>query len=146
MRYQKTSKPDFIPLAKALFIGVLAMSLATAQPALAAGKGKSSSGESPFVGQTQIAVTIMQSFRPSGIMQLDAGIYVDNPAQRARVAALRPVLRDAWRRTSQDFANTNFIAGRVPNAVLLSQRLQTATDQIIGANNGRVLMISLIVR
>jgi hypothetical protein len=77
---------------------------------------------------------------------VDVGILVTNPAQRARASALQPVLRNAWRSTTQEFANSYYIPGRVPDAVLLGQRLQATTDQVLGPGNARVLLIALIVR
>jgi hypothetical protein len=109
--------------------------------------GTASSGtDSPFIAQTQIATTVSVSFRPVGILQVDMGLLVSDQRQRARVKALQPVLRNAWRRTTQEFTNNYFVPGRVPDAVLLGQRLQAATDQAIGPNIGRVLFTSVVVR
>jgi hypothetical protein len=135
---------------KQLFIPILALTCACflLQPAtsMAAGNSKSQSSDSPFIGQTQIAATIMQLSRPVGVFQVDVGILVTNTVQRQRAVALMPVLRDAWRRTTQEFANRYLISGRVPDAVLLAQRLQAATDQVLGTGTARLLLISVIVR
>lgn len=84
--------------------------------------------------------------RPVGVFQVDMGILVPNAAQRARAASVQPVLRDAWRRTVQEFANSYITLGRVPDAVLLGQRLQAATDRVLGSGTARVLLTSVIVR
>ena len=125
-----------------------ALVFATAGPsvAVAAGGSKSETRDAPFIGQTQVAATIMRSFRPVGVFQVDMGILVTNPTQRARAAALQPVLRDAWRRTTQEFANSYLIPGKVPDAVLLAQRLQATTDQVLGAGSARLLLVAVIVR
>jgi hypothetical protein len=133
--------------ATVLFVlGSALLTLCAPSVAFAAKPAKSESGDSPFIGQTQIAATIIQSFRPAGVFQVDVGILVTNPAQRARASALQPVLRNAWRSTTQEFANSYYIPGRVPDAVLLGQRLQATTDQVLGPGNARVLLIALIVR
>lgn len=119
--------------------------LLTGAEAIAAAPPKATS-DSPYVGQSQITVTIMRSMRPVGVLQADVGILVTDQTQRARAISLQPVLRDAWRRTTQEFANSYITQGRVPDAVLLGQRLQTATDQIAGQGVARVLFTSLIVR
>lgn len=135
------------PRPKQHFLGlVLALIVLAPMPICAAGAGKTEVRDSPFTGQSQIAVTVMQSSRPIGVIQVDVGILVPNVAQRQRAAALQPVLRDAWRRTTQEFANRYYIPRRVPDAVLLGQRLQAATDQVLGAGNARVLLTSLIAR
>ena len=123
-----------------------ALSFIAPVPSIAAAAAKSEVSESSFIGQTQVAVTILKSFRPAGIFQVDVGILVPNPAQRARAASFQPVLRDAWRRTTQEFANNYLVLGQVPDANLLGQRLQSATDQVLGPGHARLLLTSVIVR
>ena len=127
-------------------LAVLVMWCVSSAPVFAAGGGKSKTIDSPFIGQSQITATVMRSLRPIGIFQVDLGILVETPTHRARAAALQPVLRNAWRRTTQEFANSYYVVGRVPDGQLLAQRLQTATDQVMGARTSRVLLISIIVR
>ena len=117
----------------------------SATSAFAADK-PASTGDSPFVGQTQIASSILVSLRAVGLMQVDLGLLVRDSSKRARVIGLQPVLRSAWRRTVQEFTNNYFTPGRVPDALMLGQRLQAATDQIIGPNVGRVMLLSVLVR
>jgi hypothetical protein len=88
----------------------------------------------------------MVSFRPAGILQVDMGLYVPEQSKRARILAMQPILRNAWRRTTQEFTNSYYIRGRVPDAVLLGQRLQSATDEVLGAGQARVLLGSVLVR
>jgi hypothetical protein len=128
-------------------IGVLA-ALLTPVVVLAAGGGasKGSSGDSPFIAQTQIASSVLVSFQPVGIMQVDMGLYVPNQSQRARILSMQPVLRNAWRRTTQEFTNNYYVRGRVPDAALLGQRLQAATDEVLGRGQARVLLASVVVR
>jgi hypothetical protein len=119
----------------------------TASPALAAGgANKGVSGDTPFIAQTQIASSVMVSFRPVGVFQVDMGLYVPNQSQRARIISMQPVLRNAWRRTTQEFTNSYYVRGRVPDAVLLGQRLQAATDEVLGQGAARVLLASVVVR
>jgi hypothetical protein len=112
----------------------------------AAGGKSGGTSDSPFIGQTQIASSVVVSLRPVGLMQVDMGVYVPNASNRARVMALQPVLRNAWRRTTQEFTNSYFTPGRVPDAALLGQRLQAATDEVLGRGVGRVLLVSVLVR
>jgi hypothetical protein len=112
----------------------------------AGGSAKGSSGDSPFIAQTQIATSVLVSFRPVGVFQVDMGLYVTNQAERARILAMQPVLRNAWRRTTQEFTNSYYVRGRVPDAALLGQRLQAATDEVLGAGRARVLLASVVVR
>jgi hypothetical protein len=114
--------------------------------AYAAGGKSAGVSDSPFIAQTQVASSVLVSFRPVGLMQVDLGVLVRDPGKRARVSGLQPVLRNAWRRTTQEFTNSYFTPGRVPDAALLGQRLQAATDEVLGPGVGRVLLISVLVR
>ena len=125
---------------------LVVMALFGTSAVAAAQGGKAEVRDSPFIGQTQVAATVLQSFRPIGVFQVDMGIMVTNSGQRVRAASLQPVLRDAWRRTTQDFVNRYYVPGRVPDAVLLGQRLQAATDQVLGQGTARLLLTSVIVR
>lgn len=112
----------------------------------AGGGGKGPASESAFLAPTQIATSVLVSFRPAGIMQVDMGLYVPDQSKRARILAMQPVLRNAWRRTTQEFTNNYYVRGRVPDAVLLGQRLQAATDEVLGAGQARVMLASVLVR
>jgi hypothetical protein len=139
------SRSSSLRVSLSALVGAASMVL-LASPSVAAGGAKASTSDSPYIGQSQIVSTVVRSFRAVGTLQVDMGIMVSNPAQRARATALRPVLRDTWRRTSQEFTNNFYTPGRVPDAALLAQRLQAATDQIIGPGTGRVILTSVIVR
>lgn len=141
---QRSVRPSFNP--RLLAKGV-AFALFLCPVGAAAAGGKTAAGvDSPFIAQSQVAATVMVSFRPAGMLQVDMGLLVPNQAQRARVTALQPILRSTWRRATQEFANSYFVPGRVPDAVLLGQRLQAATDQVLGPNVGRVMLASVLVR
>lgn len=129
----------------ALLACVALLALPT-QSFAAGGSSKGTTSDSPYIGQTQIATSILVSFRPVGILQVDMGLYVSNQAQRSRAAGLQPVLRNAWRRTTQEFTNSYYVRGRVPDAVLLGQRLQAATDEVLGPGAARVMLASVVVR
>jgi hypothetical protein len=143
------TKPSPISLSKTTLLASIACFLAVGLPCAAhAAKGgsKGSTAESPFIAQTQIATSVLVSFRPAGVFQVDMGLLVPKQSERSRVLALQPVLRNAWRRTTQEFTNSYYTRGRVPDAVLLGQRLQAATDEVLGAGTARVLLASVVVR
>jgi hypothetical protein len=125
---------------------VCAFMLAPVSTFAAGGGGKGPAGESAFLAPTQIATSVLVSFRPAGILQVDMGLYVPDQSKRARILAMQPVLRNAWRRTTQEFTNNYYVRGRVPDAVLLGQRLQAATDEVLGAGQARVMLASVLVR
>lgn len=115
-------------------------------PAVAAPKKEAAGGESGFIGQMQVTATIMHAMRPAGLLQVDAGLVVPDSALRTRVQGLGPVLRAAWRAAAQDYVNRQYTRGRVPDARLMAQSLQAATDRVVGRPGAQVVMISLIAR
>jgi hypothetical protein len=137
---------DSSPPTSWLLLASIVVAVLSTTQSYAAGPPKSKASDTPFVSQTQIAVTIVQASRPAGVFQADIGLLINDPEQRVRATALQPVLRDRWRRTTQEFANSFFVRGRVPDAVLLGQKLQTATDNVLGPGVARVLLASVIAR
>jgi hypothetical protein len=126
--------------------------LTAGEPAAASGAakkgGKGGGPDSPsgYLGQMQVTANLLVNNRPRGVLQVDAGIYSDNPETRAQISASGPMLRSAWRSAAQDFANRFHTLGRVPDTQMLAGLLQAATDRIIGARRCRVMMVSVIAR
>ena len=94
----------------------------------------------------QVTANVMAGARPRGMLQVDAGIYAENPEVRTLLAASGPLVRSAWRSTVQDFANRFHTPGRVPDAALLASQMQAALDRIAGPRRARVMMVSVIAR
>ena len=107
---------------------------------------KGGGNEAGFLGSNQITASIMRQNRPSGIIQIDMGIVVSAIPQRERAQAATPALRAAWRGVAQEFVNSFFTPGRVPDAQILGQRLQAVTDRVVGSGIARVVLLSVIVR
>lgn len=129
-------------------LGVAAMAVDAGPAEASKSKGKGPDSPSGFSGQMQVTANIMTQGRVAGLLQVDAGLYSLDQAVRTRFAPLAPVIRSAWRSATQDFANRFHTAGRVPDAVILAQRLQAATDQVLGGTPGaaRVLLVSVVAR
>lgn len=107
---------------------------------------KGGGNEAGFLGSNQITASIMRQFRPVGLMQIDMGIVVSAIPQRERAQAATPALRAAWRGVAQEFVNSFFIPGRVPDTQILGQRMQAVTDRVVGNGIARVVLLSVIVR
>ena len=107
---------------------------------------KGGGNEAGFLGSNQITVSIMRQFRSVGIMQTDMGIVVSAMPKRERAQAATPALRAAWRGVAQEFVNSFFIPGRVPDTQILGQRMQAVTDRVVGPGIARVVLLSVIVR
>ena len=107
---------------------------------------KGGGNEAGFLGSNQITASIMRQFRSVGIMQIDMGIVVSAMPKRERAQAATPALRAAWRGVAQEFVNSFFIPGRVPDTQILGQRMQAVTDRVVGPGIARVVLLSVIVR
>jgi hypothetical protein len=107
---------------------------------------KGGGNEAGFLGSNQITATIMRQFRSVGIMQIDMGIVVSAMPKREPVQAATPALRAAWRGVAQEFVNSFFIPGRVPDTQILGQRMQAVTDRVVGPGIAHVVLLSVIVR
>ena len=107
---------------------------------------KGGGNEAGFLGSNQITANIMRQYRSVGLMQIDMGIVVSAMLKRERAQAATPALRAAWRGVAQEFVNSFFIPGRVPDTQILGQRMQAVTDRVVGPGIARVVLLSVIVR
>lgn len=107
---------------------------------------KGGGNEAGFLGSNQITANIMRQYRSVGLMQIDMGIVVSAMPKRERAQAATPALRAAWRGVAQEFVNSFFIPGRVPDTQILGQRMQAVTDRVVGPGIARVVLLSVIVR
>jgi hypothetical protein len=131
---------------KGVILACSLLAVLTPATALAAPKKDTGTSESGLMAQSQVTASIMRSFRPVGMMQVDVALLVTDPKLQAKVTAARPMLQSAWRSTVQEFSTNYYSPGRVPDAVLLGQRLQAATDAALGTSGARVLLASVVVR
>lgn len=128
-------------------IGLVSAAVLSATEARAAKPvPKGGGNEAGFLGSNQITASIMRQFRSVGIMQIDMGIVVSAMPKRERAQAATPALRAAWRGVAQEFVNSFFIPGRVPDTQILGQRMQAVTDRVVGPGIARVVLLSVIVR
>lgn len=148
-----TTRRSFIAdatLAAGLGAGVLAAASTSPDQASASGNakkgGKGPDSPSGYSGQMQVTANVLVNNRPAGILQLDAGLYSEIPEVRTSLNSYGAMLRSAWRGTAQDFCNRFYTRGTVPDAALLANQLQAATDRVLGPRRARVMMVSLIVR
>jgi len=123
----------------------LALALAAAPPAaLAKDEKQKPEGAGPYVQlQTLLGTTIRSSSR-HGVMSVDCGLYVPDPALRLRVEQSIPRLRAAYVQTVQSYA-AGLSDGSLPNADYIAQTLQRQTDAILGRPGAKLLLGAIIV-
>jgi hypothetical protein len=122
--------------------------LAAALPAASArasggGEKKKSGGGSYLPLQTLLGTTTRANGR-RGVLSVDCGLDVPDPALRTLAEQSVPRLRAAYVQTIQIYA-AGLPQGSVPNADYLARQLQRQTDGLLGRPGARVLLGAIIV-
>lgn len=134
---------------------LLILALAFAAPALAAGAAPAKKPErqerkitaSPsWIAVEPIAVAILRQNRVDGMFLVEFGLDIEDAQLRARAEETLPRLRDAWLRNVSDLAVTRMRVGRQADLDVLTSRLQTTTDQMLGAPGAKILLLQAVVR
>jgi len=145
------------PMTRFLAILLASAMLALANPsALASGSGEGEGGGAraprkfttaeSYVVVLPFAISIIERNRVKGIFIVEFGIDVPDAELRAKAEEIMPRLRDAWLRTLSLYGQTMLRTDRQADIDSLSARLQTATNQGLGAEGARVLMMQAVVR
>jgi flagellar basal body-associated protein FliL len=98
-----------------------------------------------FVPLEMLTATVSRDYRVNGVLQIDAGLEISDPALRARAMALKPRLRDAYTATLAEYAGGAYRPGRPPDAVLIGDMLQAATDRTLGQDGADFLLGMVIL-
>lgn len=117
--------------------------------ALAAGKARASGGEKKKSGGgTYLQVntllgTTVRANGSRGVLSVDCGIDVPDPALRDFAEKSIPRLRAAYLQTVQSYA-AGLQPGALPNAEYVGQTLQRQTDTVLGKPGARLLLGAII--
>lgn len=129
-----------------LLLGLIGLSAALpAASARASGGGekKKSGGGSYLPVQTLLGTTTRANGR-RGVLSVDCGLDVPDPALRTLAEQSVPRLRAAYVQTVQSYA-AGLPEGTLPNADYIARRLQLQTDSLLGRPGARVLLGAIIV-
>ena len=126
-------------------LGLLALgassSLATEAPA----QRKTTQSES-YVPLDPMYATILEGSRPRGLLMVELGLDVPDAALRAKVSHALPTLRDTYVRLLIAYGSTAVRAFRQPSVDDIAQRMQAATDRLMGGPGAKVLMAQTAMR
>ncbi len=92
-----------------------------------------------------LMATVQADHRARGILQIEAGLDVENGRLRRRVEQAMPRLRNAYVTAMSIYTGVNYRFGDVPDADRISQLLQDATDVTLGTTGARVLIGMIII-
>ena len=113
-----------------------------ASPAVASEKKKG--GGATFIQLKPMAVI---AFRPDGgrgVLSIEAGLDVKDPALHARTESLVPRLRDAYAAAAQNYARS-VPGGAAVDADRLSGVLRRETDRVLGKPGAKVLLGTIML-
>ena len=119
--------------------------LAAAAPAHASGGGERKKGGGlSFTQFKPLMATVVRPDGRRGVLSVEAGIDTPDARLKARADVLEPRLRDAYVQVLNAYAAA-IPPGAPPDIDLLAQRLQLATDRVVGAPGSRLLIGTVIV-
>lgn len=98
-----------------------------------------------YVPLDPLTATVQSDFRLRGIMHIEAGLEIPDNRQRQRAEDLMPRLRDRYVSALAMYTGANYRFGDVPDADRISELLQQATDEVLGAGEADILLGMVII-
>jgi hypothetical protein len=134
---------DTQPMDRRLLLALATFAVA-APPTASNAEDKAKAGAGPYVQLQPLLGTTIRSASRHGVMSVDCGLNVPDPALRIRVEQSIPRLRAAYVQTIQSYA-AGLSDGALPNADYIAQTLQRQTDAILGRPGAKLLLGSIVV-
>lgn len=92
-----------------------------------------------------LTATVQANRRARGILQIEAGLEVEDYQLRRRVERYMPRLRNAYVTAMSVYTGNYFQYGEVPDADRIAALLQEATDMTLGEDGAEVLLGMIII-
>ena len=141
--------------AGAVLLGALAVAVATPAgasppPPAAAAKvedpgAKRITGSENYVPTFGLRASITRGRDIHGVLAVDAGLDIPSDKMRKHVEAVRPRLMSTMRDVVLNYASLTYVIGEKPDADMLLLRLQKAVDAVLGKDQAKVALASVIV-
>ncbi len=125
---------------------ILTLAALVALPAMAQAAGggeKKKSGGGTYLPMNTLLGTMIRSNGQRGVLSVDCGLDVPDPALHKLADQSLPRLRAAYVQTVQAYA-AGLEQNALPNADYLGQTLQRQTDTILGRRGAKVLLGAII--
>jgi hypothetical protein len=117
--------------------------LAAAVPAVASAAEKKKTGGETYLAMNTLLGTMIRASGSRGVLSVDCGLDVPDPALHKIADQNLPRLRAAYVQTVQSYA-AGLASGSLPNADYIAQTLQRQTDTILGRPGAKVLLGAII--
>lgn len=132
--------------AAALALLALGSTSSTAMEAPAAPAQRKTTQSESYVVIDPMYATILEGSRPRGLLMIEIGLDVPDPALRAQVSHALPTLRDAYVRSLIAYGATAVRVFRQPNVEDIADRMQVVTDRVVGKPGAKVLIAQTAMR
>lgn len=126
---------------------ILAAALALVPAVAAANSGaadKKKGGGESYLQMVGVSVSIVRRDGRRGVMTVECGLDVQNPALRERADASQPRLRAGYSAFMQAYAS-GLRPGGVPDADYISREMQAVTDRILGQKGAKLLLGTILI-
>ena len=100
--------------------------------------------KSTYVEVRPLSATMIRTNGRRGVLTVELGLDVPDPALNLRASQSVPILRDAWARVIQAYA-LGLSPGSTPSADYLSLTLQRETDRVLKRKGAKVLLGAVLV-
>jgi hypothetical protein len=102
-------------------------------------------GSENYVPTFGLRASITRGRDIHGVLTVDAGLDVPSDKMRKFVEGVRPRLMNSMREVVLNYASLTYPIGEKPDADLLALRLQKAVDAVLGKDQAKVALASVIV-
>ncbi|MDR3510284.1 MAG: hypothetical protein P4L73_01500 [Caulobacteraceae bacterium] len=110
----------------------------------AASEPKKKGGGISYIQFQTLTATIFRATGQRGVLTVEAGIDVPDPALRARASLSVPRLRAAYIQVLESYAG-GLPPGAPPDADYISRALQAQTDRVLGRPGAGLLLGSMLI-
>ena len=128
-----------------LILGLAAL-LAAATARAGEASESAESSQSPYFAVDPIPISIIRDGSGRGMLVVEIGIDAGTLDERKKAEEVMPRLTDLYIQVLNLYASRDLVLHHSPDAEVIKKRLQQATDEILGAKKGVVLLRQLMVR
>jgi hypothetical protein len=108
-------------------------------------QAKRITGSETYVPTFGLRASIARGFKVHGVLAVDAGLDVPDVKTVKRVEAMKPRIMAMMREAVLSYASLSYVVGERPDADMLRARLQKAVDGVMGKDEVKVALASVIV-
>lgn len=146
MRVDPMSLARALVLSFALLCGIAAPAMAAPPPAQSDdSRHRNLTSSDSYMPLPPLTATVQAQRRARGLLQIEAGLEVEDAELRRRIDRLMPRLRNAYVSALTMYTGMYYQYGDVPDADRIAAMLQEATDMTLGREGAEVLLGMIII-